>query len=150
MLIAQDQAPVASAGPDQGVDEGDVVTLDASGSTDPESGALTYTWTQISGPSVVLSDTSAVQPTFTAPNQLANTDLTFQVEAQDILVLTSTSTVTITVNADMTVAGDDLRGTRARLKAFLNALEANQGLTVALAQSYETKAADEARNKRSQ
>ncbi len=45
------------------------------------------------------------------------------------------------------MAGDDLRGTRARLKAFLNALEANQGLGVTLAQTDKTKTADEARNK---
>ena len=49
-----------------------------------------------------------------------------------------------------TVAGDDLRGTRARLKAFLSALEANQGLGVTLAQTDKTKTADEARNKGSQ
>jgi EpsI family protein len=49
-----------------------------------------------------------------------------------------------------TVAGDDLRGTRARLKAFLSALEANQGLGVALAQTGKSKTANEARNKESQ
>ncbi len=37
--------------------------------------------------------------------------------------------------------------TRARLKAFLSALEANQGLAVTLAQTDKTKTADEARNK---
>ncbi len=40
--------------------------------------------------------------------------------------------------------------TRARLKAFLSALEANQGLAVTLAQTDKTKTADEARNKGSQ
>ena len=63
--------PTASAGGAQSVTEGDVVTLDASGSTDPEGEPLVYTWTQTGGPAVVLSDGSGVQPTFTAPNQLA-------------------------------------------------------------------------------
>ena len=41
-------APVADAGADQMVDEGDVVTLDGVGS-DPENEMLVYGWRQISG-----------------------------------------------------------------------------------------------------
>ena len=59
--------PVADAGPDQMVSEGDVVTLDGSNSIDPDGTIATYLWTQTGGPSVVLSDPSASQPTFTAP-----------------------------------------------------------------------------------
>ena len=97
---ADDDAPAASAGPDQTVNEEDVVTLDATGSGDPEGEALTYTWVQTSGPAVTLSDNGASQPTFTAPNELVNTDLTFQVTVQDPGGQTSIDTVTITVNAD--------------------------------------------------
>ena len=49
------QAPLAAAGPDQLVRSISVVTLDGRGSSDPEGAPLTYSWTQISGPSVVIN-----------------------------------------------------------------------------------------------
>ncbi len=59
------RAPVADAGPDQfGVPVGSVVTLDGSGSFDPDVQPLNYTWVQVSGTSVTLSDSTASQPTF--------------------------------------------------------------------------------------
>src|SRR3954467_13255228 len=60
--------PTADAGPNQTVGSGDLVTLDGSGTSDPDVGQiLTYTWSQNSGTSVTLSDSHAVSPTFTAP-----------------------------------------------------------------------------------
>ncbi|MFO1009992.1 MAG: Ig-like domain-containing protein [Planctomycetota bacterium] len=95
---ADDDAPTADAGPTQVVDELDTVTLSASGS-DVEGQALTYTWTQVSGPSVVLSDAHSTTPTFTAPEGLANSDIVFELAVSDG-TNTSVDTVTITVNAD--------------------------------------------------
>lgn len=67
-IYINDAPPKAVMGPDQTVDEGDLVTLDASGSSDPDDGIASYQWIQLSGKSVTLSDTTAVRPTFTAPN----------------------------------------------------------------------------------
>jgi PKD repeat protein len=44
ILYPTNQSPVADAGQDQTVNEGDVVTLDASGSSDPDDNITTYEW----------------------------------------------------------------------------------------------------------
>ena len=61
--------PTADAGTNrQIVEPGDTVTLDGSGSDDPDGGTPTYSWSQKTGPTVVLSSNSAESPTFTAPD----------------------------------------------------------------------------------
>jgi len=62
-------APIANAGPDQTVTVDDVVTLDGSGSTDPNGDGLTYAWTLTSipgGSTAALTGGTTVSPTFTA------------------------------------------------------------------------------------
>jgi len=96
-IQAPNQAPTANAGPDQTVNSGSTVTLDGSGSTDPENDALTYAWSQDSGPAVTLSDASAVMPTFTAPTGPATLGFTLQV--CDPSNACDTDSVTINVNS---------------------------------------------------
>ncbi|MFK7740410.1 MAG: PKD domain-containing protein, partial [Planctomycetota bacterium] len=98
-VIAVDDAPIASAGPDQSVSEHDTVTLDATSSTDPEGQGLTFTWTQTAGPTVSLDDANAAQPTFSAPDAAGSYTLTFKVAASDGTT-TTYDTVVVTVNAD--------------------------------------------------
>lgn len=99
---AANQAPTADAGPDQTVASAAAVTLDGTGSSDPDAGqTLTYAWTQTGGDTVTLSDATAVGPSFTAPTLAAgepDQTLTFSLIVTDNLGLASNAdTVTITV-----------------------------------------------------
>jgi lysophospholipase L1-like esterase len=60
--------PHADAGAEQNIDEKTLVTLDGSGSDDPDGTYLYYRWQQLSaGTTVTLSDPSNKKPTFIAP-----------------------------------------------------------------------------------
>ncbi len=88
------RAPVADAGADQSVDERATVTLDGSGSSDPDDDALTYYWTAPAG--ITLSDATVQSPTFTAPDVSSDADYTITLNVSDGS-LSHTDTVTITV-----------------------------------------------------
>ena len=91
------QDPVADAGEPQTVTSGDTVTLDGSGSTDPDGSIASYSWTELTSSGVSLSDASAAQPTFTAPDVSSSTTLEFQLEVTDDDGATDTDTVSVTV-----------------------------------------------------
>ena len=92
-------APVANAGSDQTVESGVTATLDGSASSDPGSETLIYSWTQINGTIVTLSDTTAVQPTFTLPSGgTGGKSLTFELKVTNETGLKNTDNVTINVN----------------------------------------------------
>jgi uncharacterized repeat protein (TIGR01451 family) len=61
------QPPIANAGPDQTVNPSQLVTLDGSGSSDPDNGPepLSFVWTQTSGPAVTLTGADTSSPQFT-------------------------------------------------------------------------------------
>jgi PKD repeat protein len=67
-VIPDNQPPIANAGPDQTVDEGQFVNLNGSNSTDLDDGIDSYHWVQIGDPTVTLSDPNGQQPTFTVPD----------------------------------------------------------------------------------
>ena len=93
--IVVNRAPIANAGPNQTVNTGVMVTLDGSGSSDPDGDTLSYSWEQPAGPSRALSSTSVASPTFTAP--LNPTTLTFKLTVTDLHGASDSDTVTVTI-----------------------------------------------------
>lgn len=105
-IVANGQ-PTASAGTDQAVITGEVVTLDASGSSDPNAGTtLTYSWTftSVDNNSEItnsqLSSTIAEKPTFT-PDVDGDYVLTLTVDdGSGESNATDTDTVTVTASSN--------------------------------------------------
>ena len=97
-IVVSNQAPSSNAGADQTVTVGATVTLNGTGSSDPDGHTpLSYAWQQTGGPTVSLSSSTAAQPTFTAP--ATPTSLTFNLLVTDSrnLVSAAADSVTITV-----------------------------------------------------
>ncbi|MBL8951968.1 MAG: proprotein convertase P-domain-containing protein [Myxococcaceae bacterium] len=90
---APNGAPLANAGPDLTATTLATVTLDGSGSSDPDGDALVYQW---SGP-VTLAGANTAHPTFTAPATAQTLELTLTVT--DPSGLFATDTVRVAVSA---------------------------------------------------
>jgi hypothetical protein len=93
-IDATNSSPTVDAGPDQTVSVNSAVTLDGTASDDDID--LIVLWTQISGPSVELSDPSIADPTFTAP--AATAILEFQLTATDGDDVQASDTIIISVS----------------------------------------------------
>jgi len=96
-VSAPNIAPTANAGADQTVDSGAAVSLDGTGSTDPDGTIASYAWVQTAGPAVTLTGANTATPSFTAPTGPAT--LTFQLTVTDNNGATGTDSVTVNVNA---------------------------------------------------
>ncbi len=64
------------------IKEGRPFTLDAAGSTASDGSALSYTWTQVSGPAVTILDASNAQLTLSAAEVTADTPAQFRLTAK--------------------------------------------------------------------
>lgn len=94
-----EKGPTASAGEPITVKSKQAVTLTGSG-THPEDAALTFAWTQDSGPPAVgLTSDGSPRLVFEAPSVLEPTKLTFSLRANDGALLSPASRVEVTVLA---------------------------------------------------
>lgn len=93
-----DKPLVSDAGVDQVVDENTLVALNGTASNDPDNAITTYLWEELSAGGLVLNDSGAQQPTFTAPNVTSSTVFTFRLTVTNDNALQSMDTVSITVS----------------------------------------------------
>ncbi|MHC1725305.1 MAG: PKD domain-containing protein [Syntrophobacteraceae bacterium] len=105
------RTPTANAGPDQTVPLGALVTLNGSGSTDPDGDSLTYHWAFLSTPAgsaATLSNPAGALPTFTADRpgpyelQLVVNDGTLSSTPDTITVTTQNSRPSANAGPDQT------------------------------------------------
>lgn len=89
------KTPIADAGADQTVNEGELVTLDGTASNDPDGDKLTFNWSAPSG--VKLNSLSLVQPAFIAPSVTEDTKFTIKLIVNDGMINSNTDEVIITV-----------------------------------------------------
>lgn len=133
--ITNNHPPIANAGADQTITlPTDNVTLNGSGSTDPDNNIVSYVWTKISGPSffsIVNANTAQTQAT-----NLVQGNYQFKLTVTDAGGLFSEDTVQINVNVSLNNGSCD-NGTRpqvsARLVPFGTLTELRAGMTVAAA-----------------
>jgi hypothetical protein len=82
-VVWVNQPPVANAGPDQNVNERVSVSLNGTGSTDPDGGIVAYSWLQTSGSPVTLDNPGSAQPRFVAPAGGSSGSLVFRLTVTD-------------------------------------------------------------------
>lgn len=93
--------PTANAGADQSVEEGATVTLNGSASTD-DAGIVSYSWRQLSGPAVTLTNSTSANPSITAP-QVASSPVALEFE----LTVTDTGNLSSQDRCIIIVTGDN-------------------------------------------
>lgn len=91
------QPPVADAGTPQDIQGKTLASLNASASKDSDGTIQKFSWSQISGPSVVLSATNIANPSFTAPEVSTLTTLEFELSVEDNDGAKSTAKVQVKV-----------------------------------------------------
>jgi len=88
--------PIVNAGVDQQVLGGALVSLNGSGSSDPEGLPLIFEWSQAEGPAVTLAGANTAFPTFTAPQLGQTTKFVFRLVVRDGEFASPPDLVTVT------------------------------------------------------
>ena len=90
--------PVANAGPDQTVNEGDTVIIDGTGSHDPDGRGISIQWSQVSGEPLHLKNgTKPGTIEFVAPNMKADSVYVIRLTVTDLAGASAQDEVRITV-----------------------------------------------------
>jgi len=92
------QKPIADAGDNLTIKSGAVVTLDGSGSTDPEGQSISYAWS--AGSAIVLDDPLSINPSFTTPFVFNETVFEITLQVNDGVYSSDISRVFVTVLPD--------------------------------------------------
>lgn len=90
--------PIADAGGNQLVSEGDDVFLDGNSSSDPENDSLSFQWTQVSGPNVNLQGSATPTPSFKAPGVSVTSTVEFELIVDDGNLNQDSDVVAVTIN----------------------------------------------------
>ena len=110
------EPPTAEAGTYGPHGEGVTVTLDGTGSTDPDTisgvaDARSYSWVQmVTGHTVTLSSATAVSPTFTSPTVVEDVTLTFELTVTDGSGATDKDTATVLITDNINEIPDAQAG----------------------------------------
>jgi hypothetical protein len=109
-ILPVNEEPLVSAGDDQSVDENTNVVLSADAS-DPDDNISSYSWLQISGDSVTITDSEKANASFTAPEVTNEIALIFEITVTDddgAIAKDEVSIKILPVNeAPLVSAGDD-------------------------------------------
>ncbi len=94
---------------------GDTVTLDGSASSDPDNDNLSYSWTQVLGTPVELSDPNAAKTTFTAPSTIDH--LAFELTVSDGELTSHKAIVYVETSDDPAAIAEAAKAAEAARKA---------------------------------
>jgi len=100
--------PIAVIGAAQTVAKRSLVTLDGSGSHDPDGNSITFSWTQTAGPSVMLISATTVKTAVHGARRFGILSFSLTVNDGQLSSSSATTTVTVINHAPVASAGADV------------------------------------------